>query len=425
MKISDIVEKSIAEVNAMPRFDMFEKPRKAPWYLQVLAWILSFPETFVNRTRIHKLNMKGLKGPYVLLCNHNSFFDFKAATRAVFPRSSNYVVAIDGFINREELLRNVGCIGKRKFISDMPVVRNIQYSLDKLGEICQIYPEARYSLCGTTAILPDSLGKLMKLLKHPVCTLINHGHHLRQPVWNLHKRHVRTESYLTQIITAEELKTMTVEAINSRIREAFTYDDYRYQLDNNLKIRYKDRAKNLHQILYHCPNCGAEFAMQSDKDRIWCTKCGQTHIMDELGRLHNQNGETRFSHIPDWFEWEREAVKAEIIAGKYQVRMDVVVDSLPNATGYYRLGKGELTHGPDGFHLVVKQDADTLDIRKSVAENYSIHVEYDYFGKGNCISFSTFDDTFYIFPVDQSYSVTKFHFAVEELYKIAAMVEPA
>ena len=45
-------------------------------------------------------------------------------------------------------------------------------------------------------------------------------------------------------------------------------------------------------------------------------------------------------------------------------------------------------------------------------------MEYDYFGKGNGISFSTAIDTYYLFPVDQTYSVTKFHFAVEELYKI-------
>ncbi|HOO44568.1 MAG TPA: hypothetical protein PKU69_05795, partial [Bacillota bacterium] len=58
-------------------------------------------------------------------------------------------------------------------------------------------------------------------------------------------------------------------------------------------------------------------------------------------------------------------------------------------------------------------------VKKQVTENYSLHVEYDYFGRGDGISFSTAKDTYYIYPVDQSYSVTKFHFAVEELYKLA------
>jgi 1-acyl-sn-glycerol-3-phosphate acyltransferase len=131
--------------------------------------------------------MKNLKGPYVLLCNHNSFFDFKVATRAMFPRRANYVVAIDGFINREWLLRNIGCIGKRKFISDPNIVKQLRYSLETNKSIAVIYPEARYSLIGTTAIIPDSLGKLLKKFKYPVVTLISHGHHLHQPVWNLSK----------------------------------------------------------------------------------------------------------------------------------------------------------------------------------------------------------------------------------------------
>ncbi len=418
MKISDIVYKKISEVDEMPRFDMLKKPVKATWYLQVLAWILSFPETFATRAKITKINMKGLKGPYIMLCNHNSFLDFKVATRAAFPRSSNYVVAIDGFINREGLLRSVGGIGKRKFISDTPIVRNIKYSLSELGEICQIYPEARYSLVGIKEIVPESLAKLIKMLKYPVATLISHGHHLRQPVWNLNKRKVRTKTELTQIIDQEEIQILSVEEINNRIQKAFEYDDYSYQLEDKVKITYKDRAKNLHKVLYMCPNCNTEFEMNSDGNRIWCEHCHETHEMDEYGQLHNLKGETKFTHIPDWYKWIREQVKQEILSGNYGAEMEVDVDSLPNSTGYYRLGRGILKHDKNGFELKVVQKEETLHVKKHALENYSLHVEFDYFGRGDGISFSTFNDTYYIYPVDQKYSVTKFHFAVEELFKI-------
>ena len=46
MKISDVVHKSYNEVKEMPRFDLEKPPSKAKWYLQLLAWFLSFPETF-------------------------------------------------------------------------------------------------------------------------------------------------------------------------------------------------------------------------------------------------------------------------------------------------------------------------------------------------------------------------------------------
>ena len=31
--------------------------------------------------------------------------------------------------------------------------------------------------------------------------------------------------------------------------------------------------------------------------------------MDEYGELHAVSGKTEFSHIPDWYEFEREQVK--------------------------------------------------------------------------------------------------------------------
>jgi 1-acyl-sn-glycerol-3-phosphate acyltransferase len=414
MKITDIVYKDINDVRAMERFDLQIMPRRAKWYLQLLAWVLALPETFSVRSKIRKHNMKDLKGPYILLCNHNSFLDFKVATRAVFPRRSTYIVAVDGFINREELMRNVGCFMKRKFVSDSSLVRQIKYSLETNKTVCQIYPEARYSLVGTKSMFPDSLGKLVKLLRYPVVTIIGHGHHLRQPFWNLKKRKIRTSADMTQIVTQEEIKTLSVSEINTRIEKAFTYDDYQYQLDNNIKIKENFRAKNLHKPLYLCPHCKQEFKMTSKENRLWCTNCNETYEMDELGRLKNTNGNTIFSHIPDWFEWQREFVKQEIVDDKYNVELDVNIDMLPNSTGFYRIGKGKLIHNKDGYHLI----AENLDVRKPVISNFGVHIEYDYFGRGDGISFSTNEDTFYIYPVNQNYSVTKFHLATEELFKL-------
>lgn len=414
MKISDIVNKSYEEVSFMPRFNLEKPPVKAKWYLQLLAWILSFPETFQVKPTIKKIRMEGLKGPYILLCNHNSFLDFKVATRAIFPKGATYIVAVDGYINREWLLRNVGGIGKRKFISDPYTFRQIKHTLKNLNQICEIYPEARYSLVGTSSILPDSLGKMVKVLKYPVVSLISHGHHLRQPFWNLNKRKVKTYSELNQILTPEEIMNKSVDEINSIIRENFVYDDYKYQYENKISIKYEDRAKGLHKPLYQCPDCLSEFTMKSDKNKIWCEKCNAVHEMDEYGRLKNTNGTTLFSHIPDWFEWQREVVKKEIEKGNYNVDLDVIIESLPNSTGFYRLKDGKLKHSVNGFVL---RNPDFV-LEKPVLANYGVHIEYDYFGKGDCVSFSTLEDTYYIYPKDQNFNVTKFHFAVEELYKM-------
>ena len=188
------------------RFDMKRPPVRTKWYLRPLTYILSAPDTFIHRTKIIRTGTEGLKPPYLMLCNHNAFMDFKVATRTIFPHRANYVVAIDGFIGREELLRNVGCICKRKFTNDVTLIRHLRQVM-RNGDVLVLYPEARYSLCGTTAVLPGSLGKFCKLMDVPVVTLICHGHHVNSPFWNLHDRGVApTEAEFTLLYSKEELR---------------------------------------------------------------------------------------------------------------------------------------------------------------------------------------------------------------------------
>ena len=405
-------------MDQIKRFDFDKKPQKERLFLTPVAFALSFPEVWQRHLKVNKVNMKGLKPPYILLCTHHAFVDFKVTTAAIFPHRANYIVAIDGFIGREWLLRNVGGIGKRKFTNDSRLIRQIKYGLDELKYICAIYPEARYSLIGTTAILPDSLGKMIKMFKHPVVVLNMHGDYLSQPVWNLEKRKVNLVADMTQIITKQEINDISVDEINRRITDAFQYDEYRWQYENKIKIDFKDRAKNIHKVLYQCPSCKTEHNMDSDGNKIWCNHCHKTYEMDVYGRLKATEGETEFPHIPDWYEWERAQVKAQILSGKYRFEDDVNIDSLPNADGYISLGKGHLVHDSTGFHLTGNDIEGTLDLVKKPLSLYGLHIEYDYMGRGDCIDLSTLDDTYYIYPLNQKDVVTKLHFAVEEFYKL-------
>lgn len=396
------------------RFDMEMKPKKEKFYLTPIAYLLSFPTIWRRHLKVNKVNMKGLKAPYILLCTHHAFIDFKVTTRAIFPNRATYIVAIDGFIKREKLLRNVGGICKRKFTNDPLLFRHIKYSLENIKQICAIYPEARYSLCGTTAILPESLGKMVKVLKKPVVVLNMHGNYLTQPVWNLTMRKVPLKADMTQIITEEETHTLSVDEMNERIQKAFVYDEYKWQKENHIKIDYKYRAKGLHQVLYQCPSCKVEHEMDSDLNKIWCGSCGKTYEMDVYGQLKATSGVTEFSHIPDWYEFERNEVRKQIENQTYKFEDEVIIDSLPNSDGYIRLGKGKLIHDLNGFRL----EGPNLHLVKEPLSLYGLHIEYNYFGKGDCIDLSTLEDTYYIYPQTQKNVVTKLHFATEELYKI-------
>lgn len=400
-----------------PRFDMTRKPYRQKNILRPIAWLGCLPAMWKHRVKITRTGMDGLKGPYILLCNHNAFLDYMVSTIAIFPRRFNSVGAISGFVHREWLMRHAGCICKRKFTTDLVLVRQIQRVIQN-GDVLVLFPEARYSLCGTAAVLPDSLGKMMKLFQVPVVLLLMHGHHLNCPFWNHRQRNVKgLEAELTQLITAEEVKALSVEQINDRIREAFQYDDFAWQLQRGVKISVPYRAEGLHKVLYQCPACHTEYRMASENDRLYCRHCGKQWRMDELGRLCALEGETEFSHVPGWYEWERAQVRSEVHAGTYGITCEAHVMSLPNSKGYIPLGNATLIHNMQGFTLSGCYEGTPYEEHWAAENLYSCHIEYNYLRKyGDCVDLNTLRDSYYVYPHGEDFSVTKFALATEELY---------
>lgn len=370
---------------------------------------------------IEKINMEDVKPPFMLLSNHMYFVDFKLSAIATYPWRVNNVATVDGYYRRPWIMELLGCICKRKFTTDLHLVKSIRHVLREKGDVLCMYPEARYSPVGTTAILPDSLGKLVKMNKVPVVVMLHHGNYLHTPFWNYRKpRKAPLHTTMTQILTAEQIEVMTTDDINSAIRKAMTYDEYKYQLDNNIHITEDFRAEGLHKVLYQCPKCGTEHEMASEGTELYCKACGKRWHMTELGQLEAQEGETEFSHIPDWYEWQREQVRKEILAGKYYFEDAVDVHSLPRCMKFEHLGEAKLIHSPEtGFVIEGRYRGQDYRVERPPLGMYGVHIEYDYcyIKPFDCVDISTDKDSFYCYPTKQNV-VTKLSLATEEIYKI-------
>ena len=404
------------------RYNTAHYPIRQPKAIVYLIWLLSRLTMPKVPWKVEKINMEGLKPPYIMLSNHMYFIDFKLAAMGTLPHRVNNVVNIDGYYRRPWLMELIGSIGTRKFTTDLHMVKSINKVL-KRGDIMSMYPEARYSPCGTLSYLPEALGKLVKMNKVPVVAVVHHGNHLHSPFWNFRKkRKVPLHTTMTQVLTAEQVKAMSVDEINAALKEALWYDDYQYQKDNGILITEPFRAEGLHKVLYQCPACGKEHEMGSEGAEIFCRACGKRWLLKETGELEALSGETEFSHVPDWFAWERTQVEAQIAAGTYSFEDEVEVYSLPRCWKFEKLGKAKLRHTMDeGFVLEGHYRGQDYRIHRNPLQTNSLHIEYDYcyIKPYDCVDISTENDSLYCYPLTRTDVVTKLAFATEILYQRA------
>ena len=401
------------------RYKTAKYPIRQPKVITALIWVLSKFALIGKKYKVEKINMEGLKPPYMMLSNHMYFIDFELAAMGTGLDRVNNVVSIDGYYRRPWLMELIGAICTRKFTMDLHLVKSINKVL-KRGDVLSMYPEARYSPCGTNSYMPESLGKLIRMNKVPVVAVVHHGNHLLTPFWNYRKsRKVPLHTTMTQILTAEQIKTMTVDEINEAVRKALSYDDYRYQKENGILITEPYRAEGLHKVLYQCPHCLTESKMASKGTEIFCGACGKRWNLNEDGTLSALEGETEFSHVPDRFDWERQQVKEQIARGEYRFEDEVEVYSMPRCWKFEKLGGAKLIHDPEeGFILTGFYRDQEYRIQRKPEQTNSLHIEYDYcyIKPFDCVDISTENDSFYCYPKQENV-VTKLAFATEELYQ--------
>jgi len=401
------------------RFNFAKKPHRPGFLLNVAKEIISKPDLKKRGFKLTKTAMETIQGPYLLLVTHSSMVDFNIMLVATEPNMVNNVMTLEGFKDyTEPLMRHLGVLGTRKFVQDIHLVKNIKYCIEELGTTFALYPEARYSLDGCTSYLPDSLGKMIKILKVPVAVLQIHGNFVTCPQWNKMNKKTYVEAELKKILSADDVKEMSYQEINQVVRDNFQYDDFKWQYDNRIKIDHPLRANGLHSLLYKCAACKEEGQMHSEGTRLWCEACGKAWEMDEYGRLKAEEGETEFPHIPDWSNWERECVRKEIQEGTYYFEDTVRVETLPGSTRFYKQGEGKFIQTPTETKLECNYYGEAYTLVRNAKSLESMHIEYDYHKHGDCIDISIPDDSFWCYMSKRDV-ITKISFATEEMHKLA------
>ncbi len=411
-------KKSYEQVMAMPRME-HKKPLRPSRLLNTAIRLVSLLDTVPTRFTYEKHGMEKLdpKEPVLILMNHSAFIDLKIASTIFYPKPYSIITTNDAFVGKELLMRCVGCISTQKFVNDITLIRDMEYMLKEKKTSVLMYPEASYSFDGTATALPRKMGVLLKKLGVPVVTVITQGAFQRDPLYNgLQLRKVKVRADVTCMATAQEIKKKTVAELDGMLDEAFSFDNFAWQKENGVKIREKFRADGLNRILYRCPHCGTEGQTLGKGIHWTCNHCGAQYELTEDGSLQGVNVETKFSHIPDWYAWERDLVRASLEDGSYLLDTDVDIGIMVDHKAVYMVGSGHLTHTAEGFHLTGCDGK--LDYSQGPLANYSLYSDYLWYEIGDVICIGTNDISYYCFPKNCGDVVAKTRQAAEELYKL-------
>ena len=411
---------SYAKVVAMKR-PARRKPMRPLFLLQGLVRLLAIFDMIATKFTYdtHGMEKIGKKEPCLILMNHSSFIDLKIASRIFFPKPYGIVCTSDGFVGffMKILMPLLGCIPTQKFVSDVQLIRDMEYMLKKKKVSVLMYPEASYSFDGTATALPRKMGVLLKKLGVPVVTVITQGAFARDPLYNgLQNRKVKVRADVTCLFTAEELKTMTVAQLDAKLDEAFGFDNFRWQQENNVAICESFRADGLNRILYRCPHCQSEGKTEGKGIHMTCHNCGKVYELTEFGKLQAQDGETAFDHIPDWYAWQRQKVREELEEGTYKLDVPVKIGMLVNYDAIYMVGEGRLTHDAEGFRLTGCDGQ--LQYSQGPLHSYSAYADYNWYEIGDMICIGNNEVLYYCFPQNSGDVVAKTRLAAEELYKM-------
>lgn len=408
---------SYEEVMALPSAEHM-KPHKPSRLLAGIARIALGGELKKTSFSYKSLDMeKAGNGPWLVLMNHSSFTDLAIAFEVLKGHPFSIVCTSDALVGKEWLMRNLGNIPTRKFVSDMTLIADMDHALHNNNASVLMYPEAGYSLDGTTTRIPRRIGILIKRLKVPVVMITAYGAFTRDPLYNnLQKRAVKTSATVRCLMSEEEVTTLKAKQIDEIIEEAFNLDYFKWQKENDVKVTEAFRADGLDRILFKCPHCMTEGKTEGKGIRLVCHECGAEYEMDELGRLKCTNNETKFDHIPDWFAWEREQTRQEIIDGTYLLDTDCDIAILKDTKALYMVGTGHLRHDNNGF--VLDGCDGKLHYEQAPSSSYSVNSDYFWYEIGDIVSIGTNNCLYFCFPKKPNI-VAKTRLAAEEMYVLA------
>lgn len=426
MKIK-VTKSTVEKVLALPPKKHFSPGRPSPFFRALIRILAKKDLKETNFTwSVEGRALPDDRTPALILMNHSAFIDLEIAAHVFRKKPYNIVCTSDGLIGKKWLMRRIGVIPTEKFVPSLTLYRDICHSLQKEKVSVLMYPEASYSFDGTATPLPRSLAHCVKKLGVPVLFVKTEGAFLRDPLYNnLQVRKTDVRATVEYLFTPEECETMSKEEIGEILDGRFSFDNFRDQKERHVEITDPFRADYLHRVLYKCPRCLCEGKTLGQGENLVCKNCGAKYRLETDGEIRQIPSEMRsdlplwdnvFTHIPDWYRWQRECVKEQIADGTYRIDVPVKICMMVDYKSLYEVGEGRLVHTAEGF-LLTGCDGKICYEHKPLA-SYSLYADYFWYEIGDVICIGDERVLYYCFPEGERNVVAKARLGAEEIYKL-------
>lgn len=326
------------------------KYRKPDWFVYQLAQGASFLiSRLVYGCRVLRNEIRGKKGAFVVIANHQSALDFVNLIGLTHRRMS-FVISNSFFstLPVKGLLEKAAVIPKQQFQTTSADLRAMKAVVDA-GEPLVIFPAGLMCEDGLSTPIPAATYKFLKWLKADIYAARTTGAYFVMPKWAKGMRPGRTYMEAYKLFDKEELAAMPEQEIRARAQQALTFDAYREQ---SVPSRHNRDIAGLENVLYLCPHCGAEFTMKTAGSTISCIRCGYAETSDDKGRLHRSGtvGE-EIAYVSDWSRRVNEHIRRQVQSGELKELQAPTAIHMIEKNRFVEVGKGTLRLSAEGFTL--------------------------------------------------------------------------
>jgi len=352
----------------------YQRPNKVVYRTaQLASWAVA---TFIFRRKFLRNEIRGKKGPFVVIANHQAALDFVnliGATR----RPMSFVISNSIFstLPVKGLAAKMGVIPKQQFqteVRDLMQIKNVI----KNGEAVVIYPAGLMCEDGLSTPIPTATYKFLRWLGADVYVARTSGTYFAMPKWSKGFRPGRTYLDIYQLFSKEELAKTDLDTVRAKTDAALLFDAYREQEKLQVKYAKNRNIEGLEHVLYQCPHCGTEFAMQVEGgSTLRCSACGYAQESDEYGFLHHRGDVgSELRYVSDWSRLIYQRLKEKLLSGQErELRQRVRIQMIDEAKKkFVDVGEGTLQLSDGQFRIEGSIHGEAVDLQISTANLASL-----------------------------------------------------